>query len=74
VPETEPSYDDDDCNHINHTDPIYEEIYNMWRGVDGLMPYEKMELEAEFFTGSDFPGNIHEYNPNPGNVYPVVAR
>ena len=43
-------------------------------GVDGLIPSEKTELEAEFFTTSNFPRNNLGYNPDPGKVHPVVAR
>ena len=46
----------------------------MWCSVYGLMPSEKMELEAEFFAGTNFPKNNFGYNPDPGKVHPVVAR
>ena len=45
----------------------------MW--YDGRpMPHEKAELEGEFFTGSDFQGNICGFNPNPEIVHPAVLR
>ena len=46
----EPTYDDDEYKQIDHKDIIYDGIYKLWWGVDGPMPSEKMELEAEFFS------------------------
>ena len=46
----------------------------MWCGHHGAMPHEKMELECEFFTGSQFSGNNLGFNPDPGRVHPEVAR
>ena len=71
--QTEPSYEDDDYDSINHNDECFKPIYNMW--CDGSpMPHEKAELEGEFFTGSDFPGNICGFNPNLERVYATVLR
>ena len=40
----------------------------------GPMPHQKAELEVEFFTGNDFPGNICGFNPNPEKVHPTILR
>ena len=62
--QTEPSYEDEDYDFIDHNDEQFKPIYNMWCD-GGPMPHEKTELEGEFFTGSDFPGNICGFNLNP---------
>ena len=59
------TYDDDDYKLINHKDPIYEEIYNMWCGVHGLIPSEKMELEGKFSLAVIFPGTSMDITLNP---------
>ena len=70
--QTEPSYEDDDYDFIDNYE-CFKPIYNMW--CDGIsMLHKKVELEGEFFTGSDFPGNICGYNPNPELVYVTVLR
>ena len=74
VVETEPYYKDDRYKWIDHKDIIYDGIYKLWCGVAGPMPNEKLELEAMFFTASDFPGNNCGYNLNPGRVHPAVTR
>ena len=38
------------------------------------MPHKKSELEFEFFTDSDFPGNVCGFNPNPERVHPAILR
>ena len=40
----------------------------------GPMPHKKEDLEDEFFTGSDFQGNIYWYNLNPKRVHATVLR
>ena len=69
--QTEPSYEDGDYDFIDHNDERFKPIYNM-RCDGGPMPHEQAELEGEFFTGSDFPGNICGFNPNPEKVHPIV--
>ena len=61
----EPTYDDDDYDWIIHTDSRYDDIFDGWPGP-GPMISDKMDLEAEFFTGSDWRGNTHGFNMNPG--------
>ena len=49
----EPTYDDDDYEFIDHKDPQYDGVRDLWcDGDGGLMPHEKAEKEYEFFTGS----------------------
>ena len=62
--QTKLSYEDDDYDFINHNDEQFKPIYNMWCD-GGTMPHEKEKLKYEFFTGSDFPGNICGYNLSP---------
>ena len=73
VPETELPYEDDDYIYINHRNPEYEDIYNMWRRAmhrsHPPMISNKLELETIFFTGSDFRGNVQGFNINPGMIY-----
>ena len=71
--QVEPSYEEEDYDFINHNDERFEDIHNMWCD-GGPMAHEKAELEVEFFTGSDFPGNICRYNPNPERVHASVRR
>ena len=71
--QVEPSYKDDDYDFINYNDEQLKCIYNMWCD-GGPMAHEKAELEFEFFTGSDFPGNVCGYNPNPERVHQAVSR
>lgn len=73
VLKTELSYEDEDYKHIDHKDPKFDDVYGIWRGAH-LMISKKIELEAKLFTGSDYQGNIHGYNPNPGKIYPEQAR
>ena len=74
VAETESSYKDDEYKWIDHKDIIYNRIYKLLCGVAGSMHHEKMKLEAEFITASNFPRNDFGYSPNPGKVYPAVAK
>ena len=78
VPEDEPSYEDDDYIYINLRDPRFEDIYNMWRcamrSAHSPMILDRMELEAKFFTGSDFRGNNHGFNMNSGMIYPEQTQ
>ena len=46
----------------------------MWCGCFGAMAYEKMELECDYFTNSQFSGNNLGYNSEPGREHPEVAR
>ena len=65
---------DDDYKSIDHTDPIYDGVQGLWCGHHGLMPHKKMELECNYFIGSNFSGNDLSFNPDPRRVYPEVAR
>ena len=49
----EPTYAEDDYNHIVHTDSMFDEIKTGWSCVGGPMPHEKAELEQSSFTGSE---------------------
>ena len=71
--EVEPSYEDDDYDFIDHNDEQFKPIYNMWCD-GGHMSHEKVELEFEFITGSDFLGNVCANNPNPERVHPSVSK
>ena len=46
-----------------------------WCDCDGgPMAHEKAEIEMEYFTGSDFLGNICGYNHYPVRVHASVSR
>ena len=74
VPENEPSYEDEDYVYINHRDPRFENIYNMWRcamcSVHPPIMSDRMELETMFFAGSNFKRNKHGFNINHRMIYP----
>ena len=70
----EPSCEDDDYDFVNYNDERFSPMYNMWCHSSPIMSHEKVELEGEFFTGSDFPGNICGFNPNPERVHATVLR
>ena len=70
--EVEPSYEEDDYDFINHKDEQFEDIENMWRD-GGPMAHKKVELEMEYFTGSDFLGNVCGYNLYPERVHASVS-
>ena len=38
------------------------------------MILDKIDLEAELFTGSNYRGNVHGFNINPGEIYPEQVR
>ena len=65
------SYEDDDYTHVNHTDEIYKDVFNLWPD-DGLMQHKKAELEAILFTGSDYAGNTYGFNMYPDRVHPTA--
>ena len=69
VDDEEPAYDDDNYVLIIHTNHKYDDIYNGWPGR-GPMISDKLDLEAEFFTGSDWRGNNHGFSMNTGKRYP----
>ena len=47
----------------------------MWCDYDGgPMAHEKAEIEMEYFTGSDFHGNMYGYNPYPERVHASMSR
>ena len=74
----EPSYEDDDYVYINHRDSTYHDIYDRWRRAvrsrHPPMPSDRMDLEMVFFTASDYGGNIHGFDMNPGTFCPERAR
>ena len=69
----EPSYEDDDYAHEDHTDPNFDDCCTMWPD-GGPMPHEKAELEFVYFTGSDMGANIQGYNPDAGMLRAEAAR
>ena len=69
-----PSYEQDDYPEINTDSSKFDGIRDMWGGEFSPSITEKMEDEGVYFTGSDWPGNIHGFNPNPGRVVPAAAR
>ena len=73
--ETEtPSYKQDAYPEIDPNSEEFEGIRNMWCGEFSPSISEKAKMEGEFSTGSDWLGNIHRFNPNPGSVHPPAAR
>ena len=68
------SYKDDKYKWINRKDIIYIRIYKFYCGDAGPTPHKKMELEAEFFTPSNYPGNDLGNSPNHRRVHTEVAR
>ena len=67
------SYEDNDYEWINHKDEAYSNVFNL-RAQEGLMIHEKLEEEAIFFTGSDFPGNSYGFNMYPDRLHPAALR
>ena len=73
--ETEtPSYEQDAYPEIDTDSDEFDDIREMWCGEFTPSISEKMEMEGKFFTGSDWHGNIHGFNPDPGRVHPAAAR
>ena len=73
--ETEtPSYKQNAYPGIDPNSEEFEDICNMWCGEFSPSISEKMEMEGEFLTDSDWPRNVHGFNPNPGRVHPPAAR
>ena len=74
---SEPSYEDDDYAHVDHTDPKFDDCRDMWPNSSsdgGPMPHEKAELEFVYFTGSDMGANIQGNNPDAGMIRAKAAR
>ena len=69
----EPTYEEDDSDHIPHTYPRFERVQTGWPGPNNPMPHKKTEDEQPYFTGSDCNSIIHGFNMNPTRVYPEVA-
>ena len=69
----EPTYADDEYDHVNHTNARFNGCRALWPG-GGPMPHEKGEVEVFYFTGSNFGGNNLGFNMNPGRERPEVAR
>ena len=78
VPANEPSYEDDDYVYINHRDSMYHNIYDRkrraMRSCHPPMTSDRMDLEMVFFSGSNYRGNIHGFDMNPGTIHPERAR
>ena len=78
IPENESLYEDDNYIYIDHRHPTYHDIYNRWRhamcSCHPPMMSDRMELVAVFFTASNFRGNNHGFNMNPGRIYPERAQ
>ena len=72
--QSKPSYEDDDYEWINHKDETYSNIFNLRAQNNDLVIHEKLEEEAIFFTGSDYPGNIYGFNMYPDRVHPAALR
>ena len=70
---SEPSYNDDDYAHEDHTDSKFDDCRAMWPN-GSPMPHEKAELEFVYFTGSDMGANIQGYNPDAGMIRAEAAR
>ena len=70
----EPTYEEDNYDHISHTHPIFEEVQTGWPRHGGLMPQKKVEVKQPCFTGSECNSIVHGFNMNPNKVYPEVAR
>ena len=70
---SEPSYEDDDYAHEDHTDPKFDDCRAMWAD-GGPMPHEKVEFEFVYFTGSNMGANIQGYNPDARIIRVEAAR
>ena len=68
------TYEDDDYNHVPHTDSRFDACAAGWPGPITPMPNEKAEVEHVYFCGSDYNNNIQGFDMNPGRVHPEVAR
>ena len=69
----EPTYEDDDYIHEDHTDSKSDDCRAIWF-CGGPIAHEKAELEFVYFTGSNMGANIQGYNPDARMVRPEAAR
>ena len=70
----EPTYEEDDYDHIPYTHPRFERVRTGWPGPNNPMPHKKAEEEQPYFTGSNCNSIIHGFNMNLTKVYLEVAR
>ena len=69
----EPTYEEDDYDHIPHTDEEFDEVREGYSD-GGPMPSEKAEVESPFFTGSKCRSIVFGFNMDPGRIHPEAAR
>ena len=78
VPANEPSYEDDNYVYIDHRHCTYHDICDRWchamRSRHPPMMLDKMDLEMVFSTSSNYRGNNHGFDMNPGRIYPERAQ